>query len=413
MELGKVCKGKRKGMHFHGGTIAFNPDAVLVIRIPEAQVLRILSRSLFLAIVIVSLPFLGTILTGFPSSSSSSSSLFSVSGTRTYSGYLNAGLLNSVVHDLAEEGLFKKDDKALLLSSFHGGFGFGFGFGSVAILNNNEVDVVMDSDLEMKKGLFPDESYDFVFTSSEDAEFVDRILKVGGIVALPLAAQPLNAAFREQSNYRIVYLRRYDCIIVALRKTSPATIKLADDSSSSKKRKLCKFGNEEKKMVLEGLEDVLLEPPREVDTKLEYRKSFKYLPDLSGDPLEGYSRRLFIEVGLAEENKGVIQWFEHNYPKKNTEFETRSINADDASAWLSKHVKEEEYVVMKAEAEVVEEMIKKRTVCLVDELFLECKNEWWQKGKRKSSRRRRAYWECLALYGRLRDEGVAVHQWWG
>ncbi|QHN94429.1 Inositol transporter [Arachis hypogaea] len=32
-----------------------------------------------------------------------------------------------------------------------------------------------------------------------------------------------------------------------------------------------------------------------------------------------------------------------------------------------------EYVVMKAEAEVVEEMIKKRTVCLMDELFLECK----------------------------------------
>nr|AFK46323.1 unknown [Lotus japonicus] len=67
---------------------------------------------------------------------------------------------------------------------------------------------------------------------------------------------------------------------------------------------------------------------------------------------------------------------------------------------------------MKAEAEVVEEMIKERTIYLVDELFLECKNEWWQKkGKRKKSRK--AYWECLALYGRLRDEGVAVHQWWG
>ncbi|MED6184518.1 hypothetical protein PIB30_048166 [Stylosanthes scabra] len=330
--------------------------------------------------------------------------------SRTRSGYyLNVGLLNSVVHDLAEEGLFKKDDKALLLSSFHGGFG------GVAILNNNEVDVLMDSDLEMKKGLFPDESYDFVFTSSssEDAEFVDRILKIGGIVALPLATQPLNAAFREQSNYRIVYLRRYDSIIVALRKTGPANIKLADDSSSSTRRKLCKFGNEEKKMVLEGLEDVLLEPPREVDTKLKYRNSFKYLPDLSGDSLEGYNRRLFIGVGLAEENKGVMQWFEHSYPKKNTKFETHSISADDASAWLSKHVNEEEYVVMKAEAEVMEEMIKKRTVCLVDELFLECKNEWWHNGERKSSGRRRAYWECLALYGRLRDEGVAVHQWWG
>jgi hypothetical protein len=66
---------------------------------------------------------------------------------------------------------------------------------------------------------------------------------------------------------------------------------------------------------------------------------------------------------------------------------------------------------MKAEANVVEEMMRKKTICLVDELFLQCDNEWWQTRRRKKSGR--AYWECLALYGRLRDEGVAVHQWWG
>ncbi|KAK9266170.1 hypothetical protein L1049_000017 [Liquidambar formosana] len=82
------------------------------------------------------------------------------------------------------------------------------------------------------------------------------------------------------------------------------------------------------------------------------------------------------------------------------------------SDWLKKNVREDEYVVMKAEAELVEDMIKAKAICLVDELFLDCKNQW-QDGKKKNKKSRRAYWECLALYGRLRDEGVAVHQWWG
>ncbi|TQD89780.1 hypothetical protein C1H46_024672 [Malus baccata] len=43
------------------------------------------------------------------------------------------------------------------------------------------------------------------------------------------------------------------------------------------------------------------------------------------------------------------------------------------SEWLNKNVKEKEYVVMKAEAEVVDEMVKSRAIHLVDELFLECK----------------------------------------
>ncbi|KAI4389467.1 hypothetical protein MLD38_001692 [Melastoma candidum] len=81
------------------------------------------------------------------------------------------------------------------------------------------------------------------------------------------------------------------------------------------------------------------------------------------------------------------------------------------SEWLRKNVKEEEYVVMKADAELMEEMVKsKESVRLVDELFLECKPRGLA---RRTHRSRRAYWECLALYGRLRDEGVAVHQWWG
>ncbi|KAF3502627.1 hypothetical protein F2Q69_00041297 [Brassica cretica] len=83
--------------------------------------------------------------------------------------------------------------------------------------------------------------------------------------------------------------------------------------------------------------------------------------------------------------------------------------------WLKENVKDEEYVVMKAEAEVVEEMMRNKSIKMVDELFLECKPKGLGlRGRRTmQSKSGRAYWECLALYGKLRDEGVAVHQWWG
>ncbi|RDX66251.1 hypothetical protein CR513_55008, partial [Mucuna pruriens] len=389
MEFNKESKMKK---HLHDETIAnaLNPQTVLVLRIPNALVLRILSRSLFLAMLLASLPFLRTFFSSSP-----------LNNPFLPSGSLDVDLLDSILHDFVDEGLLKEDDKALIVNP------------PIPNVFSDKIYVVTDSDLERKR-LFPDQSFDFVFTSdSIDAEFIDRILKIDGIVALPLGATHSNSAFREQSNYRVVFLKRYGFVIVGLKKTGPA-IKLVDSSSSSSspKRKLLETD------ALKGLEDVLLEPPRKALVKSrKYLNKIKYLPDLLGDSLEGYNRRVFIGVGLAEENKGVMKWFEKNYPKKNTKFEIHSLVVApeehlDVSAWLSKNVKEEEYVVVKAEAEAVEEMMKKRTIGLVDELFLECKNEWWQTGKRKKNNGR-AYWECLALYGRVRDQGVAVHQWWG
>ncbi|OIV94561.1 hypothetical protein TanjilG_25623 [Lupinus angustifolius] len=386
--------------YLHG----FNSDIVLVIRIADARVFSIVSRFLFLAMVFLMLFFSGSILKGFSSNSHSVS--FSGFGDSAFES-INAEALNSVLHNLKEEGLVKNEDKALIMSSPNG-------FDGASVLNN-EVDVVKDSDLEITSSL-PKESYDFVFTPSfEDAKFDDGILKVNGIVAFPLSIKPSNANFRKPSHYKVVYLKpQHGSIIVALRKLSMAN-KLVD---SSPKRKL--LATEAKAMALKGLEDALLEPPGDALDKSMEKSKIRYLPDLlSEHPLHGYKRRVFLSVGLSTENKAAIEWFHRNYPKKDTKFEIHShivapedsvVLHTDLSAWLSKHVKEEEYVVMKAEADMVEDMIRKKTTHLVDELFLECNNEWWQTGEKKSNR---AYWECLALYGKLKDQGVAVHQWWG
>ncbi|XP_004504833.1 uncharacterized protein [Cicer arietinum] len=383
--------------HLQGGRVGFISDSFVVIKVPDARFLRIVSRSLFLALVLVTLPFLGfflkgSVVSGFDAAVTASASSVSM---------VNVDVLNSILHDLRDEGLLQKEDKALIMNpprGFQGG---------AALLNwNSDVDVVMH------------ESCDFVFTPSfEDAVSADHFLKINGIVAFPLSLDDSsNAGFRKHSNYRVVYLRRYDSIFVALRKIGLEN-NLVD---SSPKRRLCQFATVAKKAALKGLEDALLEPPRLAFSKSNKNFKIKYLPELLGDSLEGYKRRIFIGAGLHEENKAAIEWFERNYPKKGTKFqinnllvgpEESDVPRTDVSAWLSKHVKEDEYVVMKAEADVVEEMMRKKTICLVDELFLQCDNEWWQTGKTKKSGR--AYWECLALYGRLRDEGVAVHQWWG
>lgn len=148
--------------------------------------------------VLVALPFIGNILNGFSFTLSSHS--FVVSKTE-------------FLHDMAEKGIYRNDDKALIVSSPPYSFGF------------EGIDVVMDNDYE-RKSLFLDESYDFVFTSnSSDVEFVDRIVKIGGIVVMlnSLRDKPSKCAFKEQLHYRVVYLRSYgSSMIVALRKTSSA-----------------------------------------------------------------------------------------------------------------------------------------------------------------------------------------------
>lgn len=385
--------------HLQGGRVGLTSDAFLVIKVPDTRFLRIASRSLFLTLFFVSFPFLGSFLKGLVVSGFDA--IVVNASTSTFVS-INVEVLNSILHDLGDEGLLKKEDKALIMSPPRG-----FEGGDSLLNWNSEVDVVRH-----------DESYDFAFAPSfEDAVLVDPVLKIDGIVAFPLSLDDSsNAGFRKQSNYKVVYLRRYDSIFVALRKIGVEN-NLVD---STPRKRLCQFATVAKTTALEGLEDALLEPPRQDSAKSNKNLKIKYLPELLGDSLDGYKQRVFVGVGLRDENKAAVEWFERNYPKKSTKFEIHNLQVapeepnvpqTDVSAWLSKHVKADEYVVMKAEADVVEEMMRKKTICLVDELFLQCNNQWWQTGTRKKSGR--AYWQCLDLYGRLRDEGVAVHQWWG
>lgn len=393
---------------YKGGVGLTSNAHFLVIKLPNSWVLKLVARTLVLALIIASFPQISSVIGGISSSTSEAEIAFDP--------ITNFDLLPLLFRDLKNEGILKTGDRALF---------FGHKNDEGYYYNSEKDEMMMDfvsfTDRD-KQSAVTDDTFDFAFTQGFHAaaarEFIERTLKVGGVAAVQLSEDPL-MAFKKPDNYQIVYLRRFDTTIIGMRKTSSAVV-----VKSPAKRKLFGVTTEAKKAALKKLEDVLLEPPRAASGKSKtYLKRTRYLPDLLGDSLESYPRRVFIDVGLPEKDSAIVGWFEKHYPTRNKDFElykietvTEEFSGKEVqpqigiSDWLRKNVKEEEYVVMKAEAEVVEEMVKSRVLGLVDELFLECKYKGLS-GKSKKSRR--AYWECLALYGRLRDEGVAVHQWWG
>ncbi|PSS31587.1 AP-3 complex subunit mu like [Actinidia chinensis var. chinensis] len=398
-------KHHHKFKSVYKGNLSLSPKSnahFLIIRLPDSWVLKLVTRTMILALLITALPMLGSLIGGFNSEfySPNSDAKFAIDS-------IDMEMLTSLFRDLANEGLLKLGDRALFVGS---GNGNEESIYDSQILAGNEMDLISISDSERQVSI-PDETFNFAFMPAAyhgaAADFVDRTLKIGGVVAVQLSDDPF-FAFQKPSNYKIVYIRRFDSTVIAMRKA------VAEGKSLSKRRLCGVAASVEKKAALKNLEDVLLEPPRAASGKSKtYLKQTKYLPDLMGDSLENYSRRVFIDVSTE---KGGAGWFKDHYPRRNKDFEMYEVEAvatgDEIGMgeWLRRNVREEEYVVMKAEAEVVEEMVRTGVQGLVDELFLECKHQGL-KGKSKKSRR--AYWECLALYGRLRDEGVAVHQWWG
>ncbi|XP_039038057.1 uncharacterized protein LOC120175513 [Hibiscus syriacus] len=393
--------------------ISLNPDTLLVIKLPDPRFLLVLSRSLFLATVIITFPCIRSFLKG-PSASAAAE-------LHRSSGSFSLEYWNLLWRDFADEGLVKKGQKALVLNSAIEGFDVDEeeedDEGSM-FMNNDGINVVFEPDFSSQSSL-PKEGFDFVFVSgSIDSEFVDQLVKTGGIVAMQLG-DDISTGYQKQSDYRIIYLKKFRSTIVAMKKLGPKN----HFFDSSTKRKLCDMTMEAKKAALRGLEDALYEPPRK---RAAYSKKINFLPDLLGDSLEHYPRRVFIDVGSNnddDKNNIAMKWFEKNYPKRNQEFEVYGSETVsdriDVPDWLTKNVGEEDYVVMKAEAKVVEKMIERKVIGLVDELFFECRNQWQDQARNKKNRKnhkrkksKRAYWECLALYGKLRDEGVAVHQWW-
>lgn len=95
------------------------------------------------------------------------------------------------------------------------------------------------------------------------------------------------------------------------------------------------------------------------------------------------------------------------------------IQGFDFAEWLKNTVTEKDFVVVKMDVEgtefdLVPRLFETGAICLVDELFLECHYNRWQRccpGKR-SPKYHNTYGQCIHLFSSLRENGVLVHQWW-
>ncbi|PHT50944.1 hypothetical protein CQW23_10691 [Capsicum baccatum] len=395
--------------------LGFHDTHLVVFKLNHVWILKLISRIVILGLVLLSFPWINTIIRGL----TSSYGFMNIAKADEVANYtpIKLEVFPLIFHDLANEGLVKAGDRSLFVTNGNEDVIYD----SQVTSDHHNMDLISLSNLGQNEEMYDVVALLFPYDSSKSLDSVDVALKVGGIVVVQLISDNPMVTFSQPSNYKIVYVRKLDSTIIAMRKTN--IIVSIESTTPHHHRKLCNFGSNAKEAALKKLEDVLLEPPRASSGKSSrYLKKTRYLPELMDIPLESYPRRVFIDVGLQDKNEksGDSSWFSKHYPTRNTKFEIFKIEtvAKEANApligmsdWLEKNVKENEYVVMKAEAEVVEEMVRHKAIKLVDELFLECKHQRGSKGDKKKSRR--AYWECLSLYGMLRDEGVAVHQWWG
>ncbi|GAB2227169.1 hypothetical protein Droror1_Dr00008981 [Drosera rotundifolia] len=96
-----------------------------------------------------------------------------------------------------------------------------------------------------------------------------------------------------------------------------------------------------------------------------------------------------------------------------------TIKGFDFANWLKDTVSEKDFVVIKmdvegAEFSLIPRLFETGAICLIDEIFLECHYNRWQRccpGQR-SEKYDKTYEQCLDLFTSLRESGVLVHQWW-
>jgi len=98
--------------------------------------------------------------------------------------------------------------------------------------------------------------------------------------------------------------------------------------------------------------------------------------------------------------------------------EVEKIPGFDFADWLKNTVSKNDFVVMKMDVEgtefdLIPRLFETGAICLVDEIFLECHYNRWQRccpGQR-SPKYEKTYDQCLQLFTSLRQSGVLVHQW--
>lgn len=163
-----------------------------------------------------------------------------------------------------------------------------------------------------------------------------------------------------------------------------------------------------------------------IEADKTFHEEYRTKKGLTLVPLAAWVRNetLFFEISrepskkVTEKGRGMgrIQTVQSS---SNFMGDVDKIQGFDFASWLKSTVSERDYVVMKMDIEgtefhLIPRLIETGAICLVDEIFLECHYNRWQRccpGER-SSKYQKTYAQCLDLFSSLRERGLLVHQWW-
>lgn len=357
------------------------PENRLDIRVPDVHVLRLVARSI-LALIFIS----------FAALSISPMSVFSTAtamATATKNGVLSrreegSAFLTTLFCDLSRSGLIGDGDQALFLGRYSGS-------AIKSIIKNNKMELVASCSGKIPRCRFRSVVHvgtlDFVFSSNgiSDIEFIDRMLKIGGIGVIRLSSKRF-VPYRVISNFRIVYIRKFHFTVIAMRKQFDGSRQRM--TSVLQPRRLLALPEMNEEETLDMVEDALLDSVR---SSLSGRKSqgsslrnLKFLPDLSGDSLSGYPKQIFIEVISKlssihhDSDVSAVKWFLNYYPTKKLPFQIVRLQLkeggagkeDEEEAEISIRLRNgprtDEFVGMKANAAIVEAMVRSGATILVD-----------------------------------------------
>ncbi|KAG6534736.1 uncharacterized protein LOC121989323 [Zingiber officinale] len=375
----------------HGESHAAHPVArgadELVIRLPHPLVLSVIARSMLVTTVILAFPWLRSILPH------AAAGLILPSPPHRWAD--DPFFLPMLLRDLRREGLLVASARGPAI--FLGNPG-----ARIALVKQNKMFPVMT---EIGRMAVPDHSVDFVLDADGfcDASFVfvDRILRIGGVAIIRLSVDP-SRIFHLPTNYKIVYIRQFGSTIVGIKKMTHAIARLEANSAEFEDirigRKLLAVPEQIDKLpknqigrkllaqsnsnLLRASEYALLGLALDLKSLAMFHKKIKQHVHRHWAPCTNEHQELFEVIILDIMEKG-----------------NGAIGATGIAEWLLDNASQDEFELMTFEAEVIEELPKKtKAIGIVDEFLLKRTSQW-------------PYWECSTLYGRLRNEVVAVRQW--
>ncbi|BAF10103.1 uncharacterized protein [Oryza sativa Japonica Group] len=166
------------------------PDGCVVIRLPDPRVLRVIARSVLLAVALLSLAWLRD-------------------AEAPAGDALQVGLL---LRDLRREGLLAPGARAVFLGAADGDCHH-----HPPALDGDDMRRITPRELLTTGDLSVDFVLDFGYFDKDGDRvgLVDRVLKDGGIFAAPIGSA---SEFRLPPNYRVVYIRRFTETFVGIKK---------------------------------------------------------------------------------------------------------------------------------------------------------------------------------------------------